>query len=93
MGIAELSIPGVTASRALAVPEDVAPAPDQRTNFAFTRGSQPRYACVAEHVRRAAGPASGEEPSGVHRLFRTDTNDELPDRGHRPARRSAARTP
>jgi arabinofuranan 3-O-arabinosyltransferase len=69
--ISELNIPGVTASRALSVPADVAPAPDQHTNFAFTRGSQPRYACVAGTCDGSRA-RTGEEPSGVHRLFRTD---------------------
>jgi arabinofuranan 3-O-arabinosyltransferase len=74
VGIAELGIPGVTANRALAVPTDVAPAPDQRTSFAFTRGSQPRYACVADTCDGGRA-RSGEEPSGVHRLFRTDRGE------------------
>ncbi len=72
VGISELAIPGVSATRALAVPTDVAPAPDQRTSFAFTRGTQPRYACVGGTCDTARARV-GEEPSGVHRLFRTST--------------------
>jgi arabinofuranan 3-O-arabinosyltransferase len=77
-GIFDLTIPGVTPQRALAVPADATPSPDQRTSFSFTRGSQPRYACVEERVdgdplqRCDAGLTRfGEEPSGVHRLFGT----------------------
>jgi arabinofuranan 3-O-arabinosyltransferase len=94
VAISELDIPGVTATRALAVPEDVAPAPDQRTDFAFTRGSQPRYACVAETCD-ASRAREGEEPFGVHRLFRTDTKANyrfegtvLPAQGGTGGRRS-----
>jgi arabinofuranan 3-O-arabinosyltransferase len=70
VAISDLRIPGVSANRALSVPADVAPAPDQRTDFAFTRGSQPRYACVSGSCDGGLA-RSGEEPSGVHRLFRT----------------------
>jgi arabinofuranan 3-O-arabinosyltransferase len=73
-GISELNIPGVTANRALSVPADVAPAPDQRTSFAFTRGSQPRYACVAGACDGGRA-RSGEEPTGIHRLFRTQAKE------------------
>ncbi|WP_238412523.1 alpha-(1-_3)-arabinofuranosyltransferase domain-containing protein [Saccharothrix deserti] len=76
VGIAELSVPGVEPERALRVPLDVEPAPGQRTAFAFTRGPQPRYAClrVGEAVRCDASLARfGEEPQGLHRLFRTTT--------------------
>ncbi|MCT2582771.1 DUF3367 domain-containing protein [Actinophytocola sp. S1-96] len=70
VGIAELSVPGVRPSRALRVPADATPGPERATGFAFTRGPVPRYACVAG--RCAAERARvGEEPSGVHRLFRT----------------------
>ena len=70
VAISELAVPGVAPTRALAVPEDVAPAPGRPTSFVFTRGGQPRYACVAG--RCDAGQARvGEEPSGVHRLFAT----------------------
>ncbi|GAA0219293.1 alpha-(1-_3)-arabinofuranosyltransferase [Saccharothrix mutabilis subsp. mutabilis] len=74
-GIAELSVPGVEPERALRVPADAPPAEGQRTGFAFSRGAQPRFAClrVAGVVRCDAGLTRfGEEPSGVHRLFRTD---------------------
>nr|WP_033442482.1 alpha-(1->3)-arabinofuranosyltransferase family protein [Saccharothrix sp. NRRL B-16314] len=76
VGIAELSVPGVAPERALRVPADVDPKPGQRTAFAFTRGSQPRYACLraGEVVRCDASLARfGEEPQGLHRLFRTTT--------------------
>ncbi|MEJ2859154.1 MULTISPECIES: alpha-(1-_3)-arabinofuranosyltransferase [unclassified Saccharothrix] len=69
-GIAELAIPGVEPERALRVPSDAARA----TGFAFTRGAQPRFAClrVNEVIRCDAGLTRfGEEPSGLHRLFRT----------------------
>ena len=74
VGIAELVIPGVTAQRALRAPADVRPAEGQRTSFAFSRGPQPRYACLrlARVVRCDAGLTRfGEEPEGVHRLFTT----------------------
>jgi arabinofuranan 3-O-arabinosyltransferase len=77
VGIAELSVPGVVPQRALRVPPDVEPAPGQRTAFAFTRGSQPRYACLraGEVVRCDVSLARfGEEPQGLHRLFRTTTS-------------------
>ncbi|NUT93224.1 MAG: DUF3367 domain-containing protein, partial [Saccharothrix sp.] len=73
-GIAELSIPGVSPERALRVPSDVVPT--GRTGYAFSRGAQPRFAClrVTETIRCDAGLTRfGEEPSGLHRLFRTDT--------------------
>ncbi|HWM58509.1 MAG TPA: alpha-(1-_3)-arabinofuranosyltransferase, partial [Pseudonocardia sp.] len=69
-GIAELGIPGVTAGRALQVPTDVRPGSDQSTSFAFTRGAAPRYACVTGNCD-AGRSRVGEEPVGVHRLFRT----------------------
>jgi arabinofuranan 3-O-arabinosyltransferase len=69
VGISELSIPGVTPQRALRVPADVAPG-DRRTSFVFSRGSQPRYACVGAECD-AALTRTGEEPGGVHRLFTT----------------------
>ncbi|SFW69746.1 alpha-(1-_3)-arabinofuranosyltransferase [Amycolatopsis australiensis] len=72
VGIAELKIPGTEPQRALEVPADLpaGPAP----GFAFTRGTQPRYAClpVGGAVRCDASAArDGEEPDGVHRLFST----------------------
>lgn len=76
VGIAELTIPGVAAQRALRAPTDVRPTGGQRTSFAFTRGPQPRYACLpqAKVVRCDAGLTRfGEEPAGVHRLFSTAT--------------------
>ncbi|MBC6450184.1 alpha-(1-_3)-arabinofuranosyltransferase [Actinokineospora xionganensis] len=76
-GIAEITIPGVEAQRALRVPADVAPKPDQRTAFAFTRGALPSYSCVREEDKTRCDPGLtrfGEEPDGVHRLFRTSTD-------------------
>jgi arabinofuranan 3-O-arabinosyltransferase len=73
-GIAELSVPGVTAQRALQVPTDVKPTDSQRTSFVFSRGPQPRYACatIGREQRCDSGLTRlGEEPDGIHRLFRT----------------------
>jgi len=73
VGIRELTIPGVTATRALQVP----PVQGPTAAFAFTRGSLPRYPCVADESHTTCDRSLtrlGEEPSGVHRLFRsTDT--------------------
>ncbi|MGW5054848.1 alpha-(1-_3)-arabinofuranosyltransferase domain-containing protein [Actinokineospora sp. NPDC004072] len=69
VGIAELAVPGVSPSRALRVPGD------RGTAYAFSRGSQARYAClrVDGAFRCDTGRARhGEEPSGVHRLFDSD---------------------
>jgi arabinofuranan 3-O-arabinosyltransferase len=74
IGIAELVVPGVTASRALRVPD----APG--TAYAFSRGAQSRDACVLiDGVHRCdSGRARyGEEPSGVHRLFSTSSAGEF----------------
>ncbi len=74
VGVAELSIPGVDAQRALRVPADARPSAEQRESFAFTRGAQPRYACFREDGGTRCDPSLtrfGEEPDGVHRLFRT----------------------
>ena len=70
VGIAELSIPDVTAQRALQTPADATPSADQRTSFVFSRGSQPRYACTGSTCD-ADLTRAGEEPDGVHRLFGT----------------------
>ncbi len=70
VGIAELSIPGVTPHRALQAPADATPSVGQRTSFVFSRGSQPRYACVGRTCD-AGLTRAGEEPDGVHRLFGT----------------------
>ncbi|HEY3471260.1 MAG TPA: alpha-(1-_3)-arabinofuranosyltransferase family protein, partial [Amycolatopsis sp.] len=72
VGIAELKIPGTEPQRALEVPADLpaGPAP----GFAFTRGAQPRYACLrtGDAVRCDASAArDGEEPDGIRRLFST----------------------
>jgi arabinofuranan 3-O-arabinosyltransferase len=82
VGIAELSVPGVTAQRALRVPTDVLPNPAQRTTFAFSRGAQPRYSCTGTDGDQRCDVAlarTGEEPYGIHRLFRTanDANYRL----------------
>ena len=71
VGIAELDVPGVEPQRALRVPQDVTPTPGQRTSFAFTRGSQPRYACLRTGVVHCDASLArfGEEPQGLHRLF------------------------
>ncbi|MBP2329976.1 arabinofuranan 3-O-arabinosyltransferase [Kibdelosporangium banguiense] len=74
VGIAELAVPGVTAQRALQAPSDVTPSASQRTSFVFSRGAQPRYACAAiDREQRCDSGLTrlGEEPDGVHRLFRT----------------------
>ena len=72
VGIAELKIPGTEPQRALEVPADLpaGPAP----GFSFTRGAQPRYACLpADGAVRcdASAARDGEEPDGIHRLFST----------------------
>jgi arabinofuranan 3-O-arabinosyltransferase len=74
VGISELKIPGTDPQRALEVPSDLQPG--TAPGFAFTRGAQPRFACVTDegHVRCDANSArQGEEPGGVHRLFNTHT--------------------
>jgi arabinofuranan 3-O-arabinosyltransferase len=70
VGIAEMAVPGVTPYRALVAPADAIPAMNQETSFVFTRGSQPRYACVGDTCD-ADLTRTGEEPGGVHRLFTT----------------------
>jgi arabinofuranan 3-O-arabinosyltransferase len=72
VAISELTVPGVSPARALRTPTDVAPERGQQTSFAFSRGSVPRYACVGSHCS-ADSARVGEEPGGVHRLFRTDS--------------------
>jgi arabinofuranan 3-O-arabinosyltransferase len=74
VGIAELSIPGVTAKRALKVPADVQPRAGQPASFVFSRGPQPRYSCTGgDGDQRCDSGLSrvGEEPAGIHRLFQT----------------------
>ncbi len=74
VGIVELKIPGTEPQRALEVPADLPAGPTP--GFSFTRGPQPRYACLADdgHVRCDAELArDGEEPHGIARLFSTPT--------------------
>ena len=71
VGIAELQIPGVSAQRAMRTPTD---ADGAVAGFALGRGPLPRYACVPDGDSRrcdAGLTRFGEEPDGVHRLFRT----------------------
>ncbi|TDV41758.1 arabinofuranan 3-O-arabinosyltransferase [Actinophytocola oryzae] len=70
VGVSELTIPGVTPQRMLTTPPDATPAMNQRAEYVFTRGSQPRYACVGG-VCDAGLTRAGEEPGGVRRLFAT----------------------
>lgn len=70
VGIAEMTIPDVTPHRALEVPADALPDMSQQASFVFTRGSQPRYACVGGTCDPAL-TRTGEEPDGVDRLFTT----------------------
>ncbi|MFJ8912409.1 alpha-(1-_3)-arabinofuranosyltransferase [Amycolatopsis sp. NPDC102389] len=68
VGISDLKIPGVEPQRALEVPADLGAG--TAPGFAFTRGQQPRYACVP--LRCDANAArDGEEPEGIRRLFST----------------------
>jgi arabinofuranan 3-O-arabinosyltransferase len=76
VGIAELKIPDTEPQRALEVPADLpaGPAP----GFAFTRGQQPRYACLplgAALRCDAAAARDGEEPDGIRRLFSTPAEE------------------
>jgi arabinofuranan 3-O-arabinosyltransferase len=68
VAIAELAVPGVTPLRALRTPADATTGADAA--FAFTRGTVPRYACVGGTCSADLARV-GEEPNGVHRLFRT----------------------
>jgi arabinofuranan 3-O-arabinosyltransferase len=70
VGISEMALPGIEPHRALVAPADAVPAMSQSTDFVFTRGSQPRYACVGDRCDPGLVRA-GEEPDGVHRLFNT----------------------
>ncbi len=75
VGIAELTIPDTEPQRALEVPADL-PA-GAAPGFAFTRGAQPRYACLPAGgaVRCDATAArDGEEPDGIRRLFGTSAD-------------------
>lgn len=72
VGIAEVAIPGVHAVRLLRTPDDL-PA-SRPASFAFTRGTDPRYACQPTATGErcdAALARTGEEPDGLHRLFST----------------------
>jgi arabinofuranan 3-O-arabinosyltransferase len=71
VGIKELSVPGMTAQRALRVPRDQDAA---KPGFSFTRGSQSRPACYrTDGTVRCDSSLSrfGEEVNGLTRLFRT----------------------
>ncbi|MBA0128082.1 DUF3367 domain-containing protein [Haloechinothrix sp. YIM 98757] len=77
-GIAELSIPGVTPQRALRVPGDVDPGDGRQPSFSFSRGPLPRYACITEAGTQrcdALLTRFGEDPGGIHRLFRTGAGE------------------
>ncbi|SDF39972.1 arabinofuranan 3-O-arabinosyltransferase [Lentzea fradiae] len=70
-GVKELTVPGMTAQRALRVPDDRESA---APGFSFTRGSQARPACYrTDGVVRCDSALSrfGEEVNGLTRLFRT----------------------
>lgn len=72
VGISDLKIPGTEPQRALEVPADLPSG--TAPGFAFTRGAQPRYACLPDngHVRCDPNSArDGEEPDGIRRLFAT----------------------
>ncbi|HEU5475401.1 MAG TPA: alpha-(1-_3)-arabinofuranosyltransferase [Actinophytocola sp.] len=72
VGITELTIPGITAHRALQVPADARPDREQFASYTFTRDTQPRYACVSDERGQRCHPSlakDGEEPDGIHRLF------------------------
>jgi arabinofuranan 3-O-arabinosyltransferase len=74
VGISDFKIPGTEPQRALEVPADLPPG--TAPGFAFTRGAQPRYACLPDngHVRCDPNSArDGEEPDGVRRLFATSS--------------------
>lgn len=76
VGIAELTVPGVTPQRAIVVPLDTPPDSERAVGFSFSRGAQPRYACISEGGDQRCGSELtrfGEEPHGIHRLFRTTT--------------------
>ncbi|SER23828.1 alpha-(1-_3)-arabinofuranosyltransferase [Lentzea albida] len=71
VGVKELSVPGMTAQRALRVPRDREAA---EPGFSFTRGSQSRPACyrTGDAVRCDSSLSRfGEEVNGLTRLFRT----------------------
>lgn len=71
VGISEITIPGVAASRMLQVPTDVAAG--RQPTLSFTRGPQARAACVSGQgaLRCDSGLSRlGEEPAGVDRRFR-----------------------
>lgn len=73
VGIRELAVPGVEASRLLKVPADVTS--QLPPTYAFSRGSQPRAACFGDHAApatlRCDGSLTrvGEEPEGIDRRF------------------------
>ncbi|MET9224413.1 alpha-(1-_3)-arabinofuranosyltransferase [Lentzea sp. NPDC003310] len=77
VGIKELSVPGMTAQRALRVPRDRDAA---EPGFSFTRGSQARPACyrTGDAVRCDSSLSRfGEEVNGLTRLFRTSADGKF----------------
>lgn len=77
VGIKELSVPGMTAQRALRVPRDQDAA---KPGFSFTRGSQSRPACYqTDGTVRCDSSLSrfGEEVNGLTRLFRTSADGKF----------------
>jgi arabinofuranan 3-O-arabinosyltransferase len=74
VGIRELGIPGMQASRALRVPADVVGAAGRAPTFSFSRGDDARSSCVASGGTTRCDPLlgrAGEEPEGIDRLFST----------------------
>ncbi len=77
VGIKELSVPGMTAQRALRVPHDQE---SVKPGFSFTRGSQTRPACYRTGgAVRCDSTLSrfGEEVNGLTRLFRTSADGKF----------------
>ncbi|NKE60668.1 DUF3367 domain-containing protein, partial [Lentzea sp. PSKA42] len=77
VGINELSVPGMTAQRALRVPRDQDAA---KPGFSFTRAGQSRPACYrTDGAVRCDSALSrfGEEVNGLTRLFRTSADGKF----------------
>jgi arabinofuranan 3-O-arabinosyltransferase len=74
VGISELRIGDLAASRALRVPDDVTGRPGQVPVYSFSRGYDARSSCYPVDRTTMCDPRlnrTGEEPGGVDRLFRT----------------------